>query len=323
VVARYAESIGDDCGVVPFGRASIVATTDPVPKPAASAIGGDDDLFWMGWLLVTINASDLAAAGAEPLGFMAALEMPALLESSELERLLSGIRGSCDAQGLAYLGGNLREAGTIAGVGTAIGVVREGPPLTRSGMREGDALLSIGNGGVFWRDALLILRQLGMPEKDESPVFRPLSCLAVMSKLREGGVVAAMDNSDGLLPTLEQLAEKNGCGIVLNLDALKVPGCEKLVGIDEARLWLGWGDWTVVGATRPESAEAVVELARSTGYSATVIGKCEGADPVVLLESQGKRVRAPRVESERFAADSWFSSGLDTYIETLLTVPLR
>jgi len=47
----------------------LVATTDPCPEPLVFSLGYTD-LYYQGWLLATINFSDLAAAGAEPLGLL-------------------------------------------------------------------------------------------------------------------------------------------------------------------------------------------------------------------------------------------------------------
>src|SRR4051812_16737628 len=86
VVSRYCRSLGDDCAVLPIGGEDLIVTTDPVPEPAAYLIGGDPDPYWAGWLLVTINASDLAAAAAKPVGFLAAVEAPGNTDVSEFER---------------------------------------------------------------------------------------------------------------------------------------------------------------------------------------------------------------------------------------------
>lgn len=61
IIPRIVAGAGDDCASIELPMGQLVATTDPVPPPAAASIGKDDDPFWMGWLLVTINASDLAA----------------------------------------------------------------------------------------------------------------------------------------------------------------------------------------------------------------------------------------------------------------------
>lgn len=76
---RYGEAVpnfGDDAAIFPpFERGVVVATTDPCPEPAATLIGDQrPELF--GHLLATINLSDLAAVGAEPLGMLISLETP-------------------------------------------------------------------------------------------------------------------------------------------------------------------------------------------------------------------------------------------------------
>src|ERR1700704_3453160 len=107
IIPRFVSGAGDDCASIKLPVGQLVATTDPVPPPAAATIGRDGDPFWMGWLLVTINASDLAAAGALPLAFLAAIECEASREVSEFERLLEGISSACGDTGLAYVGGNI------------------------------------------------------------------------------------------------------------------------------------------------------------------------------------------------------------------------
>lgn len=85
VIPRFSSAAGDDCAAIHGGAGTTVITTDPVPPPAATVIGGDPDLFWTGWLLVTINASDIAASGARPVAFVAALDLPRDLEVSSFE----------------------------------------------------------------------------------------------------------------------------------------------------------------------------------------------------------------------------------------------
>ena len=149
----------------------------PVPEPAAHILGGDPDAFWKGWLLVTINASDLAASGACPLGFLAALEAPGELPVREFRRFIDGIRAACRAQGLNYVGGNVREGARLTGTGTSLGVCRDWAPVKRSGAQASDIVVSVGSGGLFWRDALSARRgEGGGIDRDTSPlVFTPIS----------------------------------------------------------------------------------------------------------------------------------------------------
>jgi len=323
ILPDYVVGIGSDCATIDLANLQIVTTTDPVPEPAAKLLGGDPDLYWMGWLLVVINASDLSAAGATPLAFLAALEVPSALSIEDFRRLLLGIKECCAAEGLRYAGGNLREAARVSAVGTAIGLGPQTGAITRSGVRRDDILVTVGRGGIFWRDVLSLRAGLFV-DKDNSPVFRPRSQLALMQRLAtERLVAAAIDNSDGLLPTLQQFAVANGLRVVLDLEQLRVPGIPDAAGpIDPARLWLGWGDWNVIAAIPQPLVLPAQRLAEASGGFLLPIGRFHDGKPEVSLKRGGTVSPAPRLESERFAADSWFSAGIDAYLDQLMTLSI-
>src|ERR1035437_6650311 len=322
IIPEYCDGAGDDCAVIALPSSDIIVTTDPVPIPAAQVIGGDPDPYWVGWLLVVINASDLAAAGATPLGFVSALELEADWTVDLLERLLLGTRDACRVEGLPYIGGNRKEGLRLSAVGTAIGHSRPKAALTRRGAMPGDILMRIGSGGVFWRDAIATLRGMPVADKMRSPLFAPRSQLRVMSSLAEKHLInAAIDNSDGLLPSLNQLAVANSISITVEVDRLLVPdsGC---LEVDPAKLWLGWGDWNVLAAVSEERVDGLFRTGKEHGIQVTKIGGFQRGNPSVLLKRRGQILAAPRLESERFAADSWLSDGIQSYIDRLLAVEL-
>ena len=178
-------------------------TTDPAPIPMAWSVDKERDLFWLGWLLVTINGSDIAAAGAEPHSFYAALDLPRDLEVIEFERLLEGIEACCHKLGFRYAGGNIREAGSIGSVGTAVGFSQK-PCLTRRGARPGSTVVVIGNGGQFWSDVLEARDGVEL-DKVKSPVFSPVARTREMAWIHsEGYAECAMDASDGLAAYIDR-----------------------------------------------------------------------------------------------------------------------
>jgi thiamine-monophosphate kinase len=323
IIPRFVVGAGDDCASIPLADGELVVTTDPVPPPAAASIGQDDDPFWMGWLLVTINASDLAAAGALPLCFLAAIECEANREVSKFERLLEGIEAACADAELAYVGGNIREAPRLAAVGVALGLCRPHKALRRIGAKEGDTVVSIGQGGVFWRDCLRMLDGKGSIPKEQSPLYKPRSQINLMHRLASKGLVrASMDNSDGLLPTLSELASKNGLGIEVDIDLLTVPDVTPDETPDQSRMWLGWGDWNVIACAPADREGEIVELGRVHGGVVVPIGKMSGQHSGVTLRRGSNAISAPRLESERFARDSWMLKGIGEYVRMLRSVPL-
>jgi thiamine-monophosphate kinase len=323
IIPKFCTTAGDDCAIVPVSMMDLVLTTDPVPQPAAKMIGNDPDLYWMGWLLVIINCSDLAAAGAEPVAFLSAIEAPSETSVSVFERLLAGIRDACEAEGIRYVGGNLREASQIGAVGSALGTCPSGSGLRRSGVAVGDAIVSVGQGGVFWRDALMVRSGIQLTERERSPLFKPHSQVSVMRCLSKDGLVAAsIDNSDGLLPSLQELARINAVEVALDLDQLTVPEMPSSLKVDPARLWLGWGDWNVVAAIRPKNIDRARSVAEDAGGVLIQIGEAVTSGGRLTVRRGGTTREAPRIESERFAKDSWFVGGIDAYVDILLSAPL-
>jgi thiamine-monophosphate kinase len=316
IIPKYARGTGDDCAVIPVGDGFLVATTDPVPIPAAHAIAGETDPYWMGWLLVTINASDIAASGATPSAFLAAFDMPRDWPVAQLERLMQGIKDSCVANKICYVGGNIREAEKLSAVGFGLGFSKI-KPLTRSGANCGDRLFVFGRSGVFWSD-VLEFRSGRSVDQVTSPLFRPVSQVGVIHDLHSLGLIScAMDTSDGLAPTLEELAKKNELGILVDTTKIR-DASGHLTSLERPeRLWMGWGDWTVVAVVKGDACDSVREFCIRKGYSSCEIGELSNDfDGVVLLDGDSS-LRLGRLESERFAKDSWFQIGVGAYEKML------
>lgn len=324
-----AAEIGNDCADIHRPTETLIVTMDPVPPPAAEVIGGDADPYWKGWLLVVINASDLAAAAATPLSFFVAAEAPTTLRVDEFERFFEGVSDACKQEGLSYAGGNIREGAKLAAVGTAIGFRDHSHKLGRDGINDGDLLVVIGEGGKFWLDALLYDNGHSIQDKSSSPLFAPKSELYAMGILNKGGVIsAAMDNSDGLLPSIEQLIKINGIGAKLYIDALPEPRgyseSKHIINISHQRLWLGWGDWNIVASVPRDKKSMLLELQSEYSLDITICGEFNSDISGLQIQHihRSETVASPRLDSERFAADSWFSEGIDGYINRLKSVTL-
>ncbi len=172
----------------------------------------------VGWKLIAVNLSDLAAKGAHP---RAALLSMCVGDPEWDEAFLGGIEAACESYGLNLIGGDTIAlppgAPRVLGL-TAIGEAGERVP-SRSGGRPGDLLWVIGTLG----DSSLGLKQL---QGDSEAIGflvdkyrRPVPLLADGQALaREAN--AMMDVSDGLLIDLKRLCEASGCAAAVDLDAL-------------------------------------------------------------------------------------------------------
>jgi thiamine-monophosphate kinase len=326
---RYSGALrfGDDCANVALtetGPGVIVATTDPCPPPMAAHVGFDDP-YYAGWLLATINLSDLAAAGAEPLGLLTSLNLPADLPVRHLERLLDGIDACCNEAGTAVIGGNLKETPTQDLSATALGICRGQPPLSRRGAVPGDSVVVLGDLGLFWSGVLSVRHGL-VPAGDPTlavlrNVLTPRPKVAAGLACRRAELLhCVMDNSDGLYPTLAQLAATNDVRINLVADQLSfspiVSDTANRLDIDPVRLALGFGDWQLVGTCDASMLGRLVDTCSSLDCPVAVIGEVL-AGTGVTIRHEGSSGSLLPLDSERFTRTSWFSSGLDGYIEVL------
>jgi thiamine-monophosphate kinase len=331
---RYAgvRQFGDDAAMLPLvpeeGLGSLVATTDPCPPPMAAALGATD-LYFTGWLLATINLSDLAAVGAKPLGLLTSLVLPATMPVADFERLLDGVDECSSKCGTSVVGGNLKEGPVVDVSATAIGICADREPISRSGGAPGDAIVVIGDLGSFWAGVLGVRKDyldLATPSPLLNNVLTPVPKVRVMNDLADRSLVrAAIDNSDGLYPSLMQLATASDASVRVDASQLEFDPAvaEMAARLDVApiRLALGWGDWQVIIACDAASLAEVRACAETHGVGATHIGDLtEGTG--VRLVVDGAEGSMLALESERFAADSWFSSGLDGYITEMLEGPL-
>src|SRR5690606_30538717 len=95
----------------------------------------------VGRKLLRVNLSDLAAMGAEPLGYLMTTAFPRGVDDAWIGRFVAGLAEDQRAFGLALLGGD-----TVATPGpaclslTIVGAVPQGEALRRVGARPGDAI---------------------------------------------------------------------------------------------------------------------------------------------------------------------------------------
>ncbi|MFG1640907.1 thiamine-monophosphate kinase [Amycolatopsis sp. NPDC049252] len=319
---RYAstEGFGDDSALLAkvTSPSELVATTDSCPTPLVNLFG-EPDLYHAGWLLATINLSDLAAAGAEPLGLVVNYTLPKTTTVADFERLLDGVDDCCAAHGTHVAGGDIRDGAAIHLSATAIGRCVPGTRLRRSGARAGDRLLLVGAPGHLWAAALLKTGQATLPPPEAEELWRRAS--RPMAQLKAGQLLAtpglaraAMDVSDGLFATVRTLCEANGLGAALSaefqLDALvaAVAGQAGLLPFDLAQTW---GDWGLVVVVRAEDVELASKTLREEGVAAQEIGTLTASEQLTLgAENAPWR----GVAQERFSASSWHGGEPSTLI---------
>ncbi|WIY02135.1 thiamine-phosphate kinase [Amycolatopsis mongoliensis] len=315
------EGFGDDSAFLAKvdTPSELVATTDSCPTPVVNILR-EPDLFHAGWLLATINLSDLAAAGAEPLGLVVNYTLPKTTTVREFERLLDGVDACCHEHGTKVAGGDIRDgAGQLTA--TAIGRCAPGSRLRRSGAKAGDRLLLVGSPGYLWAAALLETGRATLPAAARDEIWqracRPTAQLKA-GQLLAGYARAAMDVSDGLFATVRTLGEANGLGAAVTGEfELDEPLAEVAAqcGLRPFDLAQTWGDWGLVAVVRTEDVKVVEKTLRAESVAVQEIGTL----------TEDKRLTegtAPwrGIAQERFSASSWHGGELSTLLTEVLGV---
>ena len=248
----------------------------------------------VGWKLVAVNLSDLAAKGASPVGALLSLTLAG--EGDWEARFLSGIEAACESYGLPLVGGDTIAlppgAPRVLGL-TAIGRAGSHVPH-RGGGKAGDRLWLVGTLG----DSAAGLAQLRGDRNASGPLVdiyrRPVPQLGAGAVLAPHAH-AMMDVSDGLMLDSLRLAEASGWAVVIDLDQLPLSAEFIAARGDsrEARLFAATGgdDYALLGAFTPSLDPSTLNLPKGT--TITPIGSLEAGEPRIRLVSNGQPVELP------------------------------
>ena len=248
----------------------------------------------VGWKLVAVNLSDLAAKGAAPVGALLSLTIsgPGKWEES----FLTGVEAACESYGLPLIGGDT--IALPAGAPRVLGMTvlgRAGASIPhRAGGQPGDALWLVGTIG----DAAAGLAQLRADRHAAGPLVdiyrRPIP------QLEAGRIVALhahamMDVSDGLLLDARWMAQASRCSITIELE--KLPLSEAFIaGRGEelaARMFAATGgdDYALLAAL-PADLDPV-RLSLPSGTRVTRIGSLAAGKASLSLTRAGEPVELP------------------------------
>lgn len=260
---------------LPGSDVFLALTTDWVVEETESGLY--DNPYLIGWMTVVVNASDLAAVGAEPLGILINENLPRDVEPDFVSGLQDGIRDACAASGLYVLGGDTNISPRLEMGATAAGLVNDGRPLTRMGCAPGDHLLGsgvfgAGNGLAFVQ---FVLRRRGV---SADFAFKP------KPRLREGALLrrfasSCMDTSDGLLATLDQLMRLNGVGFEVECrpETLIDPGTLELSRSAGVPAWLAaaahHGEFELVFTVPQGRLGQLRREAEASGWEPRLLGR--------------------------------------------------
>ena len=289
---------GDDAAVV-------AADTDLVVTVDMLVEGVDFDLTWatgddIGYKVMAVNASDIAAMGAAPRHAVATLALPPETALELVDGIAAGLALAAERFGCALVGGDVSRASEISMSLTMTGVLF-GAPVLRSGARPGDALCVTGSlGGAAAGLAALRRRNVGesavRAEIDNPSGANGLAVLAARQlrptpRLEAAEVLAAdatamIDISDGLALDLARLLRASGCGCDITSGAIPIDPdlvtAARSLALDPLTTALTGGeDFELLVALDHERLEDVQMALDESGTPLTKIGAAtDGAETI-------------------------------------------
>lgn len=212
IISNSKDITPDDTAITEFNSTNLISTCDMLIQ--SRHFPKNMSYFDMGFKAVTVNVSDLAAMGAEPLGFLLAIAIPKDLDLTYFKEIIDGVLEACKYYQIPLIGGDTNEASEIIITGTALGISDN--PLMKDTYKKHDLIAITGDIG---------LAALGFNLETLDNIY-VRQALQPKAKIKEGLILrdfatSATDITDGLASELYEI-KKDGFGFMIYEEMLNI-----------------------------------------------------------------------------------------------------
>lgn len=301
-LAAQREALGllDDAAVLsPPAGMDLVFTKDAMVEGVHFL--ADDPPHLVARKLWRVNLSDLAAMGAQSLGYLVALAVRKENAGDWIKDFATGL--AADQQifsGRLWGGDTVVTSGPVTLSLTAVGAVPRDQALKRSGARPGDLVAMTGTLGDGALGLLAAQGKLNFLAADHVDYLAaryrlPTPRLAAGAALR-GLATAAMDISDGLMGDMAHICRASGVGARLRWEDLPLSAAARSALAREPSLQprlFGGDDYELLFTVPPDRRADLAAVARGADVAIAVIGEVIDGSTVQLFTAAGERLDIP------------------------------
>jgi len=293
----------------------LVITTDSIVEEIEFGIYKDP--YLIGWMIVMVNMSDLAAVGAIPIGILISEVLSGNLDEAYLMNLHKGINDACEKCNTYVIGGDTNFGKQLILTGTALGKVKNRIPLTRVGCNPGDLIYSTGKLGIG--NAFALSQLVGTNHKTD---FMPVAKLKI-AKFISSIANSCIDTSDGVIASLDQLMRLNNVGIHLDPNICTKLDTKSKSIMFELNLpkWLllagQHGEFELIFTVPPKLVESLNKLASKYLFNVFRIGKVR-KQKGLFFNFHNRLVEIPTTKIRNLTDSSNFD--LNQYLKALLEI---
>jgi len=190
--------IGDDCAFIP---PNMLLTTDTMVEDVHFSFK-TFNWFKLGWKIIAVNISDIAAMGGIPKYALVTLGLNNKASVNDIDDLYTGMQKISKKYKLNIVGGDIVRSKQIFVTVVLIGHVEKNLVVKRSGAKVGDLIMTTGTLGKAAKSKYTILPQPRIKE----------GRLLAKNKI----ATAMIDNSDGLIRSIAEICKASGVGARIN-----------------------------------------------------------------------------------------------------------
>ncbi len=290
---EVAVGIGDDCAALDIGEKYLLVSTDMISQK--THILKEMTPFQIGWFIVSINLSDIAAKGGIPVGLVLSFGLPKETSENFLKILAEGANTCATTYGTNIIGGDMKESSEINICGTAIGIVEKDMFMPRQGAKPEDIIAvtgSLGKAGAGYYSLKSKIHNTNFSKL----LFEPKPRIKVGQALANlKYVTSCMDISDGLSSSLYQLQEVNNTGFEININDIPISkelidlqNKQKKLDIQKIALHFG-GDYELLITLPTNKFKEAKESIEKIGGELIAIGKVTSDKKINIFDGKVRK----------------------------------